>query len=281
MKRVLLLSISLLLVIISYTQNVGIGTDTPVASAALDINSTSKGFLPPRMTVAQRNAIANPVAGLMIWCIDYNRIQVYDGATWQELAWVIPVNLPSVTIGTQVWSLNNLDVVTYRNGDSIPKVSDPVAWSNLTTGAYCYYNNDSATYAATYGKLYNWYAVTDPRGLAPAGWHIPTDAEWSALTTFLGGESVAGEQLKESGLANWVTPNLANNNSGFTALPGGGRLSTGSINSLAGERGYWWSATESSATNGWNRSLINATISTFRSSANKKSGFSVRCIKNQ
>jgi uncharacterized protein (TIGR02145 family) len=280
MKALIILSISFFVMVFAKGQNVGIGTNAPTSSAALDVTSTTKGFLPPRMTIIQRNAILSPVAGLMIWCIDYNRLHVYDGTTWQELAWVIPANLQSVIIGTQIWSLNNLDVVTYRNGDSIPKVSDPTEWSNLTTGAYCYYNNDSASYASVYGKLYNWYAVTDPRGLVPAGWHIPTDIEWTTLTTFLGGESIAGEKLKEAGLLHWVTPNSANNSSGFTALPGGGRSSTGSINSLIGERGYWWSATEQSTINAWPRSLVNSTIVTFRTSANKKSGFSVRCIKN-
>jgi len=280
MKGFIILSISLFFLKIANAQNIGIGTNSPATSAALDITSTNMGFLPPRMTIAQRNEISNPVAGLMIWCIDYKRLQVYDGQTWQELAWIIPANLQSVTIGTQIWSLNNLDVVTYSNGDSIPKVSDPTVWANLTTGAYCYYANDSANYASVYGKLYNWYAVTDPRGLAPVGWHIPTDEEWTTLTTFLGGESIAGEKLKEAGFSHWVTPNLANNSSGFTALPGGGRLSTGSINSIVGERGYWWSTTEQSTTTAWPRALINSTINTFRTASNKKSGYSVRCIKN-
>lgn len=280
MIRLIILKLSLIAVIAVNAQNVGIGTNTPATSAALDVTSTTKGFLPPRMTIAQRNAISSPAAGLMIWCIECNRLQVYDGTSWQDIAWVVPAGLPSVTIGTQVWSLNNLDVVTYRNGDSIPKVTDPVEWSNLTTGAYCYYNNDSATYASVYGKLYNWYAVNDPRGLAPVGWHIPTDAEWTTLTAFLGGDPVAGEKLKEAGLAHWVTPNLADNSSGFTALPGGGRSNTGGANSLVGERGYWWSATEQSATSAWPRALINGTVVVFRTATNKKFGFSVRCVRD-
>ena len=118
----------------------------------------------------------------------------------------------------------NLDVDRYRNGDPIPKVTDPTAWVALTTGAYCYYNNDSATYAATYGKLYNWYAVNDPRGLAPAGWHIPSDAEWATIETCLGGASVAGGEMKETGTIHWQSPNTgATNSSGFTGLPGGYR----------------------------------------------------------
>jgi uncharacterized protein (TIGR02145 family) len=165
-------------------QNVGIGTLTPVASAQLDITSTNKGFLPPRMTKTQRDAIATPVPGLMIWCNNCvapsGELQVFNGTNWTNMA---GGSSPSgtVTICTQVWAIKNLDVDRYRNGDPIPKVTDPTAWSVLTTGAYCYYNNDSATYAATYGKLYNSYAVNDPRGLAPEGWHIPSNAEWNIL----------------------------------------------------------------------------------------------------
>jgi uncharacterized protein (TIGR02145 family) len=87
-------------------------------------------------------------------------------------------NYATVTIGTQVWMTKNLDVDRYRNGDIIPEVKDSIAWANLKTGAWCYYNNDPEL-GKIYGKLYNWYAVNDPRGLAPAGYHIPTDAEWT------------------------------------------------------------------------------------------------------
>jgi uncharacterized protein (TIGR02145 family) len=128
----------------------------------------------------------------------------------------------TVTIGTQVWMVENLKTTKYRNGDPIPNVTGN-AWAALTTGAYCWYNNDAATYKATYGALYNWYAVADSRNIAPTGWHVPTDAEWTTLTTFLGGESVAGGKLKETGTNHWTSPNTgATNETGFTALPGGG-----------------------------------------------------------
>src|ERR1035437_4904310 len=133
-----------------------------------------------------------------------------------------PVSIPSVTICTQSWMLKNLDVSTYRNGDLIPEVTDGSAWSALTAGAWCWYNNDSATNASTYGKLYNWYAVNDPRGLAPTGWHVPSDAEWTTLSTCLGGNAVAGGAMKETGTTHWTSPNTgATNSSGFTGLPGG------------------------------------------------------------
>ena len=153
--------------------------------------------------------------------------------------------LPNVTIGTQIWASTNLDVTTYRDGTPIPQVTDPTQWGNLTTGAWCYYNNDSTT-GATYGKIYNWYAVAgihdnDPNTpnkiLAPTGWHIPSDTEWNSIINFLdpnanGGltvPNVAGSAMKETGTTHWFSPNTgATNSSGFTGLPGGYRFFDGS-----------------------------------------------------
>lgn len=124
-----------------------------------------------------------------------------------------------VAIGTQVWLVENLKVTHYRNGDPIPNVTDGSQWIGLNTGAYCNYYNDS-TNANTYGRLYNWYAVDDPRGLAPEGWHVPSLAEWHTLVDFLGGDLVAGGAMKDTIL--WQLPNTgATNSSGFSALPGG------------------------------------------------------------
>src|SRR5665648_943598 len=102
----------------------------------------------------------------------------------------------TVTIGTQVWMAENLKTTKYRNGDPIPNITDATAWTNLTTGAYCNNNND-ANYATTYGRLYNWYAVNDIRNIAPAGWHIPTKAEWTTLTTYLGGQGLSLIHISE------------------------------------------------------------------------------------
>lgn len=145
------------------------------------------------------------------------------------------VNTSQVTICTQTWATKNLDVTTYNDGTPIPQVTDPTAWANLTTGAWCYYNNYAAN-NATYGKLYNWYAaagiydaasLANPalrKKLAPTGYHVPTDAEWTILTTCLGGESVAGGKMKSTGTSLWTAPNTAaTNSSGFTGLPGGCR----------------------------------------------------------
>ena len=150
----------------------------------------------------------------------------------------------TVTIGSQVWTSKNLDVATYRNGDVIPQVQDPNAWENLTTGAWCYYDNDASN-GTKYGKLYNWYAVNDPRGLAPKGYHIPTDAEWTQLSDYLGGESEAGTKMKST--SGWVENGNGTNSSGFSGLPGGYRYYDGTFDDI-GDYGYWWSSTEDGTT---------------------------------
>ena len=259
-------------------QNVGIGTTTPAASAVLDLNSTTKGLLPPRMTTAQRDAIASPAAGLIIFNTTTNSVQLYNGSGWLSLSPSF-VPLPAIVIGTQQWMSKNLDVAFYRNGDPIPQVTDPAAWAGLTTGAWCYYNNDPIL-GNKYGKLYNWFAVNDPRGLAPQGWHIPSDAEWTTLATTLGGELVAGGKMKEAGTLNWIAPNTgADNSSGFAGLPGGFRSNDGSFFNV-GNVGYWWSATESSAPNAWSRNLTYLDGNVFRVGTIKLRGFSVRCLRD-
>jgi uncharacterized protein (TIGR02145 family) len=187
--------------------------------------------------------------------------------------------IPAVTICNQIWMLNNLDVNAYRNGDPIPEVTDPSAWAALTTGAWCWYENNAAN-GTTYGKLYNWYAVNDPRGLAPAGWHIPTDAEWVTLSDCLGGTAVAGGVMKETGTTHWTSPNAdATNSSGFTGLPGGYRFADGSFQ-LIGNNAFWWSATEYSTTNAWDHFVYFGLGNIGRDNDNKKDGFSIRCIRD-
>lgn len=274
----------LTLVIITNAQ-VGIGTISPAASAQLDVTSTSTGLLPPRMTETQRNAIATPATGLMVWCSNCGpkgEMQVFNGTNWTNMiGGVAATVIPSVTICSQAWMTKNLDVITYRNGDPIPKVTDNAAWGALTTGAYCYYNNDSVTYAATYGKLYNWYAVNDPRGLAPTGWHVPSDAEWATLSTCLGGAAIAGGPMKEIGTTHWTTPNTgATNSSGFTGLPGGYRISSGSFSNIA-NYGYWWSSVEydPSLARSVYLNYLNVIIE-LTGAHIKQWGFTVRCLKD-
>ena len=192
----------------------------------------------------------------------------------------------TVTICNQIWTKTNLNVSRYRNGDVIPQVQDPTQWANLTTGAWCYYSN-STTNGTVYGRLYNWYAVNDPRGLAPTGYHIPSDTEWTTLTTCLGGEAVAGGLLKETGTTNWTTPNTdATNTSGFSGLPGGCRYlnSTSYIFIEINKYGYWWSSTVDGPTTGYPnafyRRLNYNNVIVGRNSISKASGFSVRCLKD-
>ena len=201
------------------------------------------------------------------------------------------VQIPQVTICSQVWAAKNLDVTTYSDGTPIPQVTDPTAWANLTTGAWCYYNNDPAN-GAVYGKLYNWYAaagiydaasLSNPalrKNLAPTGYHVPTDAEWTTLTTCLGGESIAGGKMKETGTAHWISPNTdATNSSGFTGLPGGYRTNDGAFY-IVGNFGYWWSSSEYNTTFAWSRNLDYNYGGANIYSSNERQGFSVRCLRD-
>lgn len=190
---------------------------------------------------------------------------------------ISPIVDGQVQIGTQVWKTKNLNVSRYRNGDIIPQVNDPTEWANLTTGAWCYYNNDPLN-GSSYGKLYNWYAVIDPRAIAPAGWHIPTDTEWTVLTTFLGGEPYAGGMMKST--TGWNIPNLgANNGSHLTGLPSGLRTQNGLYGNL-GSCTYFWSSTEFDSTKGFVRALYSNYYLVSRTLPDKKYGCSVRCIKD-
>jgi uncharacterized protein (TIGR02145 family) len=189
-----------------------------------------------------------------------------DGNTYQ-----------TIVLGNgQTWMKKNLNVSKYRNGDTIPQIQDPTAWANLTTGAWCYYDNDAA-YGTFYGKLYNWYAVNDPRGLAPQGWHIPRDQEWMNLINYLGGGNVAGGKMKSTG---WQYPNTgATNEIGFSSIPGGLRDIYGNFN-CKGYYCFYWSSTENGASNAWYRELSCYGGSVIRLYDGKVKGFSVRCIKD-
>ena len=187
--------------------------------------------------------------------------------------------LESIKIGDQEWMKKNLELTTYRNGDIIPEVKDPIKWAALTTGAWCYYNNDPEN-GKTYGKLYNWYAVNDPRGLAPKGYHVPTDAEWTKLIAYLGGEKIAGGKLKDTGALHWVSPNTgASNISGFSGLPAGCHNDFDTFYGI-GQIGYWWSSSEDDNTYAWYRTLYYNDGNANRNSNVKYYGFSVRCIKD-
>jgi uncharacterized protein (TIGR02145 family) len=177
--------------------------------------------------------------------------------------------------------VENLKTTRYRNGDQIPNVTGNASWAALTTGAYCWYNNDALTYKETYGALYNWHAVSDSRKIAPTGWHVPTDAEWTILTDFLGDENIAGGKLKETGTVHWLTPNTgATNSTGFTALPGGYRDYLDGTFGSAGEGGEWWSSTALSATSAWACDLAYIHPYIFHWWYLKQDGLSVRCVRD-
>jgi uncharacterized protein (TIGR02145 family) len=188
----------------------------------------------------------------------------------------------TVRIGSQVWMGENLKTTKYNDGTNIPLVTDSAVWFNLTTPAYCWYENDEATYGNTYGALYNWYAVETGK-LCPTGWHVPKDGGWSILSDYLGGESVAGGKMKEIGLTHWQSPNAgADNSSGFTALPSGARvyLNPWQFNAI-GYAGGWWSSTEYSSSQAY-ASYINTDYDNLflNDYVFKIQGLSVRCVKD-
>ena len=225
-----------------------------------------------------------------------------------------------VKIGKQTWMSKNLDVSTFRNGEQIPQAKDAAQWKYAAENkisAWCYYEFNESN-GKKYGKLYNWFAVSDSRGLAPNGYHIPSDAEWTILTDFLGGSDIAGKKMKskdgwksyeEGGkkscpdCADWtdeyknkvpchsckdsryvktpiVTLNGNGDNScGFNALPGSGCNYDGSFDGIT-EAGYFWSSSEDDTSNSWNRNLLSSNTKVKRNSNDKNNGFSVRCIKD-
>jgi uncharacterized protein (TIGR02145 family) len=196
-------------------------------------------------------------------------------------------NLPSVTICKQIWSIENLNVTQYRNGDIIPQVSDPNEWQNLSSGAWCWYNNDSANYWQ-YGKLYNWFAVNDKRGLAPQGWHLPTDFEWNTLIKCLdpisdtncqncSQSTNAGSALKNT--TGWNDNGNGDNNSGFAGLPGGVRRENG-VFDFVGNNGLWWSASKFNISDAWGRCLYHSDNEFSKNFGNMSTGCSVRVIKD-
>ena len=184
-----------------------------------------------------------------------------------------------IQIGTQIWMAENLKATKYNDRTNIPLVSNATEWENLTTPGYSWYDNNETTYGDDYGALYNWYTINESK-LCPIGWHVPTDAEWTTLTTYLGGESVAGGKLKETGTDHWESPNTgATNESVFTALPGGARNPYGIFNNI-GNYGFWWTSTleDTEALSRW---LFSDNDDVQRSSHVKNEGFSVRCIKDE
>jgi uncharacterized protein (TIGR02145 family) len=187
-----------------------------------------------------------------------------------------------VTIGQQVWLVENLKVTKFQDGSTIANVIGSAEWSVLATPAWCYYTNDQQ-YDNPYGKLYNGFAIIDKRKICPKGWHVPSDVEWTTLVNFL--EPLAGGSLKESGTTHWQSPNEgATNLSGFTALPGGYRAGIGEFPYVGianlGYIGLWWSSTDYDTDNLWIRTMSNTGTSVYSQDGFIKAGLSCRCIED-
>ena len=184
----------------------------------------------------------------------------------------------SVTIGTQEWMTENLRTSKYSDGTSIPNITDNTAWSNLSTAAWSYYNN-SGSNDATYGKLYNWYAVNTSK-LCPTGWHVPTDAEWTVLTDYLTADGHSGSEgsaLKST--SGWNSGGNGTDDYGFLGLPGGYRSLNGSFLNI-GNNGHWWSSSQFNTSDAWSRNLLNYYDSVNSYNYYKDYGFSVRCLRD-
>lgn len=191
-----------------YSQNVGINDDcsNPDSSAMLDVKSTTKGFLPPRLTDGQISQINDPAEGLVVYCTSSSIPLFFEGVKWNTfdgneyviggISTITDIDgnvYETVQIGEQAWMAENLKVITYNDGTPITLEENNTNWSNLSTEAYCWYNNDSVNNADPYGALYNWYAVQTGK-LCPSGWHVPSDSEWSELTTFLTNNGHSGTE---------------------------------------------------------------------------------------
>jgi len=282
---------------------VGVGTASPEASAILEATSTSKGFLPPRMTTVQRDAIISPVEGLVIYNTSNKALEVFTGTFWGSVTGEFICRnqfldsegnvYNTVKIGSQCWMAENLNIGTRINGNIDQS-------NNGTIEKYCSFNIE--TNCDVYGGLYQWneimqYSTTEGvQGICPTGWYLPTDAEWITLTTYISSRpeylcnSNANNIAKAlAATTNWdadtntcaVGNNLAANNaSGFTALPGGYRGTSGNFINLS-NGGYWWSSTEYSSTYVWLRVLryYNADVGLGRNT--KEYGFSVRCVRDE
>ena len=305
MKKIKLLFVLITMITTqTITAQVSINTDgtTPDASAMLDVKSTDKGLLPPR--VANVSAVSSPVEGLQVYDISNQCMRYYNGASWSDCMGISSNDgnktcggtitdadgntYNTVQIGTQCWMAENLNIGTMINGSSNQS-------NNSTIEKYCY--DDNTTNCDTYGGLYQWdemmqYATTEgTQGICPTGWHLPTDAEWMTLeeevesTTGVNWNTTgwrgidAGGNLKEAGTTHWNSPNTgATNSSGFTGLPGGYRYTDGSFDLLT-NYAFFWSSSEYGS-DAWTRNLYYGSAQVYRNGYDKAYGFSVRCVRD-
>ena len=233
----------------------------------------SKPIIKPKPTTAPKPVVVKPQPKPITTQTDnkYSTVTDIDGNVYK-----------TVKIGNQIWMAENLKTTRYNDGTQIPNVTNSYEWSKLTTGAYCYYDNNYSN-NAIYGKLYNWYAVGTGK-LVPKGWHVPTDAEWETLITYLGGEDIAGRKMKStkgwetSGDENDSSGFNGNNSSGFTGLPAGYRSNYEFFG--IGYYSFFWSSTEYNPSYSWRRSLYYDISNAYSYYYFKLYGFSVRCVRD-
>lgn len=299
-QRLIIFAASLLIGMHSYAQNgVAINTtgDDAHISAILDVNSNNKGFLPPRMNTAEMDAITSPSEGLTIYNTTLKTLCTYNGSVWVSLreghscgdVTYAGQTYTTVIIGTQCWMQQNLNVGSRIAGSSQQS-------NNSIIEKFCYNNEDAK--CNTYGGLYQWSEAVqylngatnetswspvpsgNVQGICPAGWHIPSNAEWTKLSDALGGASGAGGKMKEMGTATWTTPNTgASNSSGFTALPAGNSMAGGGFENL-GTIAYYWSSSSHAPTLASDMAIANTSGDLNFSGNYKNLGFSVRCLKD-
>lgn len=214
--------------------------------------------------------------GLLTGCkkddpiISYGSVTDRDGNTYK-----------TISIGTQTWMAENLRVLQYDNGDPVQNVTDNLLWADHITGAYCWYDNDGSQYKNSYGALYNYHAIADSRNICPIGWRIPTKSDCESLGSFLGGKSISGGKLKETGTVHWYSPNeeCATDKSKFSAR-GGGSRSNGGMFEYIRQMASFWTSSLSGGTEAYFYFLSFETCELYIEPADKKYGFSVRCIKS-
>jgi uncharacterized protein (TIGR02145 family) len=298
MKKLLIIISIVLGIFIAGKAQVSVNTtgNPPDNSAMLDVQAINKGFLPPRMSDINIANIQNPATGLMVFTTDANLPLYFNGTKWNKfdgneyfIAGYSTITdydnnvYQTVAIGNQIWMRENLKVIHYRNGDPIPDGTGIGNYSAQFEPKYYFSCDDNINNVPIYGRLYTWYAATDANYLCPTGWHLPTDNEWTILTTYLGGESIARYKMKEIGTTHWNAPNTgATNESGFTGLPGGYSSSYGDFQT-PGVGGFFWSGTtHSNPDNAWSRVLYYNDAAQMRlpEGNGKKLGLSVRCLKD-
>lgn len=290
--------------------DISAGTSLLVGDQSGDhINITSQLVSLPPLSNDEIMMITDPEEGMLVYSSASDVLLVCDGTWWKRIDGTndqfLIVDPPcegfvyhdldgntfnGVEIGTQCWMDQNLKVTRYPNGEEIPNITVDSEWialgNNNTDDAYCYYNNNAGS---IYGALYTYAAAIadnwvrdnyDGQGVCPFGWHLPTDSEWSILTTFLGGESIAGGKMKSVGTTYWDSPNVgATNSSNFNGLPGGYRIF--GYFRYSSDNSCWWSATVSTSGYSWRRSLYHNEESVYRWPISRSDGLSIRCLRNE